>query len=62
MGRYIRKARFLLAASLFSLPAFNQTFTGTVIGRVVDKQQLSHAGVSVTLHDLEKDFKRRTSR
>ena len=61
MGRYICKARLLLAAFLLSFPAFPQTFTGTVSGRVVDREQLSFAGASVTLHNVEKDFERRTS-
>ena len=61
MGRYVVNSVFVLAFSTLWLPAFAQTFTGTVAGRILDAQQLPIANALVTLHNVGKDFKRRTS-
>jgi hypothetical protein len=54
MGRNVRTALFVLATSLLAMRGFAQTFTGTVVGRIVDAQQLAVATASVKLHNVQR--------
>jgi hypothetical protein len=49
----------VFAAVLLTSGTLAQTFTGTIIGRVVDSQQAAVPNASVTLRSLEKTFARR---
>jgi hypothetical protein len=60
MGRYVCTTLLVLATFLLAMRGFAQTFTGTVVGRVVDAQQLAVAAALVKLHNVQKDFERRT--
>jgi hypothetical protein len=60
MGRYVCTTLFVLATFLLAMRGFAQTFTGRVVGRVVDAQQLAVAAALVKLHNVQKDFERRT--
>jgi hypothetical protein len=48
----------LLSALLLALAARAQTFTGTIVGRVVDSQQTAIPNAAVTLRSLEREFER----
>lgn len=45
---------------LLEWTASAQTFTGRIIGRVIDSQQAAIVGASVTLRSVERDFERQT--
>src|SRR6516165_8831692 len=60
MNRRIISSRMLLAALLLAATARGQTFTGKIVGRVVDSQQTAIPNAGVTLRNLEREFKRHT--
>jgi hypothetical protein len=51
----------LFSALLLALTARAQTFTGAVLGRVLDPQQAGIANAAVTLHSVDQGFERRTT-
>src|SRR5215469_6950037 len=60
MKRRIPSSRMLLAALLLAATVRAQTFTGKIVGRVVDSQQTAIPNAAVTLRNLEREFKRHT--
>jgi hypothetical protein len=50
-----------LAFLLFTGRIDGQTFTGSVFGRIVDEQQKTVPGATVTLRSLEREFERHTT-
>ena len=50
----------LLAALLLAATVRAQTFTGKIVGRVVDSQQTAIPNAGVTLRNLEREFQRHT--
>src|SRR6516164_5563530 len=56
----LRRVALLLGAALPSL-ALAQTFTGAVVGRVVDSQQAVIVSAAVTLRSMEQGFERHTT-
>src|SRR5215469_14683288 len=57
-SKYIDKAVLLILTLLLTLAGQAQTFTGTIVGRVLDSQGAAVATASVSLINLEKEFKR----
>lgn len=52
---------WLFAVTLqFAVIGSAQTFTGTIVGRILDSQQAAVSNVPVTLINVEKDFERHT--
>src|SRR5690349_17696455 len=60
MNRRIPKSFLLVSALLLALTAHAQTFTGAVLGRVVDPQGAGIPNAAVTLHSIDQGFDRRT--
>ena len=52
---------FVALLGLAPARASGQTFTGSVVGRVLDPQHALIAGAAVTLHSLDRSFERRTT-
>jgi Carboxypeptidase regulatory-like domain/TonB-dependent Receptor Plug Domain len=46
---------------LVSLPAHTQTFSGSVVGRIIDAQDAVMSGARVTLHSVDRGFERQTT-
>jgi len=51
-------AKYLVVVLLLPLTTGAQTFTGTIVGRVLDSQDAAVVNASVTLINLEKEFER----
>src|SRR6185437_3316477 len=60
MNPRIHSPLLLFSALLLALTAHAQTFTGAVLGRVLDPQRAGIANADVTLHSIDKGFDRRT--
>jgi Carboxypeptidase regulatory-like domain/TonB-dependent Receptor Plug Domain len=60
IGNRTRATIGYVAVLCSAVAASAQTFTGAVVGRVVDSQQSAVAGASITLHSSERDFERHT--
>ena len=60
MNRRILSSRMLLAALLLAATVRAQTFTGRIVGRIMDSQQTTIPNGGVTLRNPEREFKRHT--
>ena len=60
MKRRIPSSWMLLAALLLAATVRAQTFTGKIVGRVMDSQQTAIPNAGVTLRNPEREFKRHT--
>ena len=54
--KYLAKIVLFILTLLLTLAGEAQTFTGTIVGRVLDAQNAAVANASVTLINLEKEF------
>src|SRR5262249_44220929 len=60
MNWRIPSSRMLLAALLLAATVRAQTFTGKIVGRVVDSRQTGIPNAAVTLRSLAREFERHT--
>jgi hypothetical protein len=61
MNFRIANPLLLPAALLLAMTARAQTFSGTIVGHVVDSQQTAVPNATITLHSLQTEFERRTT-